>query len=256
MHAQKIFIFFLIGSFAFIAINSCKKENTTPTTTTGKLSLHLHTNADTNEIAQYGDTMVMTGGRRIAVTKAQLYISGVQLINSDGSTTNAPASNILKLQETESYTVGDVAVGNYKSVKFIAGLSVATNASTPAATDLVLYRPEMWFNAAPQPDGFIFVLFQGSIDTSSTPSASNPLVPFSLRMGTNGNLKTVTMPSKNYSIIHSQTTELHIVVDYAKLFNGVALNNINNLKVNTAADNGGSVATQISNNIVGMFRYE
>jgi len=257
MQKIKLSQLLFVGLSAFIiSASSCQKNNTTPTTTTGKLALHLHTNVDTSEVGTYGDTLTMTGGRRIVVSKAQLYISGIQLIKTDGSAVNTPSISILKLQDTEPYTVGDVAVGNYKSLKFNAGLSAASNASYPVNTDLVLYRPEMWFNASAQPGGFVFVLFQGSIDTAITPSKSNPLIPFSYKIGTDMNLKSVTMPSKDYAIIHAQTTEVHMVIDYANLFKGVALSNINNLKVNTTNDNAGALGIQISNNIVGMFKYQ
>ena len=128
---------------------------------------HLHTMADTNEVESYGDTLVMSDGRQIAVSTAQLYISNIKLIKTDGSVVDGPSGTIIMKQGEEEYDLGTAPVGNYKSVRFDVGLSDASNASTPASSDQVLYQPSMWFGASAQPDGFVFINFAGSIDTTA-----------------------------------------------------------------------------------------
>ena len=259
MKNYKINISFSLLIFCVIFIlSSCRKEiEVLPETSYGTLMFHLHTNADTNEVETYGDTMIMTGGRQIVVTTAQLYISEVKLAKIDGSLIDGPSQPVLKMQETEPYVLGNAPAGNYQSVKFNIGLNSSTNSSTPASSDLVLNRPDMWFDStAVQPSGFVFVKFQGMIDTATVPSASNALIPFSYRIGTNSHLTGLLMPSQNFMILPNQESEVHIIIDYARLFDGVTLNMSSNLQVNTTSDNLSALATQIANNITLMFSYE
>jgi len=46
------------------------------------------------------------------------------------------------------------------------------------------------------------------------------------------------------------------VINYMKVFDGIDLSKASNLSVQSTTDNSGAVATQIVNNIPGMFSYE
>jgi hypothetical protein len=246
----------LIACFAFY-MSACKKKKdaVTPTTPTGTLMFHLHTNVDTNEVDNYNTVYTLRGGRKISVSKAQLYISNIQLIKLDGTTYSVPNTIIYKVQEAEVYLIGQVPVGNYKSISFEVGLDPTTSLKTPTATDSALNQPSMWFGSAAQPQGYTYVNFQGSIDTT-TAGNSSTLIPFKYLIGTNSNAKQVTMPVENYSVTQGQTQFVHLIIDYNMLFNGIKLNNSNNLTVASVADNATVFGTTISNNIVSMFRYE
>jgi len=243
---------------AGLATVSCKKKDdaATPATPTGTLMFHLHTNVDTNEVDDYNTVYNISDGRRISVSKAQLYISNIQLIKFDGSTYSVPNTIVYKVQETEPYTIGQVPVGNYKSVSFFVGLDSTTNRSTPAAADSALNQPSMWYGSTAQPKGYIFLNFQGSIDTSTTPSSTAALMPFNYLLGTSAAYKQVTMPVQNYSVVQNQTQFVHMIIDYNKLFTGIQLNNLNNLTLVTPSDNGNSLGTKLANNIPSMFSYE
>jgi hypothetical protein len=244
-----------------LTVSACKKdkkEDTTPTpvVTTGTIAFHFHTNVDTVEIEDYDSVNIMTGGRQITVSKAQLYVSNIQLVKLDGSTVDISGVIKLKTKEIEEYELGHVPAGNYKSVKFNVGLSATTNAATPAAADSTLHQPGMWFDPMmAQPDGFVFVNFQGTIDTTTAANGS-VLVPFFYKIGTNANLKTVTMPDQNFTVSPNQIQFVHMTIDYAMLFDGIKLNNINNLTMNTIAANATALGTQLANNIAMMFSYE
>ena len=246
-------IIFILSIFTY----SCKKDSnstTTTTPTTGPLYLHLHTDVDTNEV-EYGTVYVMTGGRKISVTKAQLYISTIQLVRSDNSIYTVPNTVLLKVQEVEPYLVGNIPAGSYSSVRFTIGLDSATNLKSPTVTDSILYNPQMWFNTTAQPDGFVFVNFQGSIDTTTNANGSN-LVPFVYMLGTLPNSKVVTMPTQSFEVTGGQAQFVHISIDYNKLFTGVNLTNGSNLMINSKSANSSVLANTISNNIPSMFQYE
>jgi hypothetical protein len=223
----------------------------------GTLLLHLHTNVDTNEVETYGDEFVMTGGRRISVDMAQLYLSHFKLVKMDGSTYDVPNGLVLQVQETESYFVANVPSGDYKSIQFSVGFDAATNLKVPSSSPSdLLNRPDMWYGVSAQPNGYIFVNFQGNIDTSAVPNTGAILQPFSYKIGTNVNYRQVSMPDQNYTVVSGQTQIIHLATDYNKLFTNIQLNDPDHLMINSPSDNATAPATAIGNNIPAMFSYE
>lgn len=245
---------------------SCKKkenaiDNTSPTqaqqnTPKGTLMFHLHTYIDQEEVDLYNIPYTTSAGRNISLSKAQMYISSIQLEKLDGTLIDVSGKKVLKTLEAETYNIGDVAVGNYKSVRFKIGLDASTNASNPTASSdsVVLNKPDMWYGSTAQPDGYVFLNVQGSIDTSA--GMAGPLIPFSYKIGTSANYKQVVMPDKNYTITEGQATFVHVIVDYSRIFDNIQLNQVANLTVASPADNSTSLTQQIVNNIPAMFSYE
>ncbi len=250
---MKAGILFTISLF-FILFVSCKKDSA-PESKPGAVSMHLHTFAGTSEVENYGDTITLPDGRKLTVTTAQLYISNVKLIKTDGGVVDGPSTIVLMQQGIEDYDLGDVPSGNYKSVRFDVGLSDAVNASTPVSTDPVLFQPSMWYGATAQPDGFVFLNFQGTIDTTSS-AHGNTLYPFQYKIGTNDHRVTVTMPDLNYQVLPDQLTVLHLEADYAKILDGIQLSGSGNLSITTVEQQSWSWISIITNNIASMFVYE
>jgi len=115
----------------------------------------------------------------------------------------------------------------------------------------------MWFGNAAQPQGFVFLNVQGKIDTTALANGTeNQMVPFAYRIGTAAGIKPVAMPDQNFSVFPDQIEYVHLVINYMKIFKGIDLSKAGNLSVQSTTDNSGSVATQIVNNIPGMFSYE
>lgn len=241
---------------------SCKKkddaaETPTPAPANGTIAFHMHTNLDTVEVEDYDSVYTMSDGRKISVTKAQLYLSNIQLVKLDGSTYNLDGVVKLKKKEIEEYVLASVPSGNYQTVKFNIGLDSATNATTPAQADSTLNQPAMWFGSSAQPSGFVYVVFEGMIDTTAMANGSTAqMQPFSYEIGTNMNLQTVTMPNQAYTVLPNQTQFVHMTIDYNMLFMGVSLNNSGNLTMNTTSANATALGMLLSNNIQRMFGYE
>lgn len=249
------------GTFLLLllGLSFCKpKDNPTPDPVVpkGQFLFHLHTYIDNDEVDLYDITYTTLEGRKISLSLAQLYISDIQLVKSDGSTVDVSGKKILKLFETETNLVGDVPVGNYKSIRFKVGLDATTNALNPKASadSAILNKPEMWFGSAAQPDGYVFMNVQGKIDTSST--FDKTPVPFSYKIGTNANYKQVSMGIKDFKVEEGKAVFGHIIIDYNRLFNGIQLNQLANLSVTTAAANSSAIAAKIVNNIPSIFLYE
>ena len=238
--------------------SSCKKssDSTTPTSDSGYIYVHLHTNLDTNE-ADYGNVYYASDGRRISISLAQMLISNIDLVKADGSLLNIKGKIILKMVEQEAYLVAKVPVGSYQSVYFHVGVDSATN-SMPS-TDTALTHPEMMLNNTAQSGNYIFLNFQGTVDTSSVPLGSSAaLQPFMFEIGTNAHYTTVHMPNHTplFKVVKDQDAYIHLTIDYYKLLNGVTLNNSNNLMIMNTADNATATANIIANKIATAFSYE
>ena len=242
---------------SLFSITSCKKHPVEPVQTpTGILMMHLHTNIDTTEVDAYDSVYTDETGRRMSLNLAQMYISGVQLVKLDGSTYEIPDYNCLKVFETEGYAISNVPLGNYKAIRFKVGLNPTINALEPTNSlySFILDKSEMWFTNPVQPNGYIFANIQGKVDT--TTAKNGALIPFSYKIGTNANLIEVALPEKNFTVSDGMLSYAHLVIDYSKVFEGIQLNQVNNLTINSVGENTSSLATTIKNNISTMFHFE
>jgi hypothetical protein len=248
---------------ALITFCGCKKKkpNDPPadTVSMGTFMLHLHSNIDQHEVERY-DTAYTTGsGRKILLNMAQMYISGIQLVKLDGTTVDFTGVKLLKTLDSEVYYVGTAPVGNYKSIRFKVGLDQTANQENPTtpSDSALLNKPQMWFGASAQPDGYVFLNVQGKIDTTANASGTEAqMQSFVYKIGTNANYKQIIMPDKNFSIAENQTEYGHITIDYSKIFNGTKLYQPANLSVATTSANSTAPATVIVNNLSSMFIYE
>ena len=249
-----------LTAISMLTFNSCKKkedDTTVATPANGTIAFHLHTMVDTAEVNVLDSVYVMNFGRKIKVHFAQLYLSKIQLIKLDGSTVDVPGVIVLKKQQIEPYILGSVASGNYRSVRFNVGLTASENASTPLASDSTLNTLPMWFGATAQPSGFVFINFQGSIDTTTLANGSiAQMQPFSIKIGTNANLINTQLPDKNFTVSPNQTQYVHLMIDYDMLFMGINLHNSSNLTMNTISANATPLGAQLTNNVSMMFMYE
>ena len=251
-----------VALIGVLLLSACKKEvqNTSDTTQevvpTGLLKLHLHTFIGEQKVDEYGIENQMSDGRMISLNLAQMYLSDIQLVKLDGSLYNVPSNGVLKVFESESVTIGNVAVGNYKSVRFKVGLLPSVNKLAPTVTGYanLLNQPEMWFSSKAEPDGYVFLNFTGNIDT--TASKTGALVPFEYKIGTDAHLVQVEMLQQNFSLLKDVVGYVHMKIDYAKLFEGIDLSNNENLNVKTTANNSKPVVKSIKQNIPNMFLYE
>ena len=224
----------------------------------GKVILHLHNYLEEEEVDGYGLTYTTGDGRKISLTRAQLYISDIQLVKSDGSLYDMTGVIVLKRQEELGYTLGKVPAGDYKGVRFHVGLDGDANRLAPEArADGMLNHPEMWLGTTAQPDGYVFLNLQGSIDTTADASGdAADMQPFVYRIGTDAHYREVQMPEKAFRVEKDGTVYVHTKCDYTRLFSGIQLGNSANLKVETAADNSSALAHKLADNIPSMFTYE
>jgi hypothetical protein len=251
---------FLIGIITALAFLSCGKKGTSQAPAVvkyGLLRMHMHSYiGNMNEVDAYNIPYTNDEGRTIQLSMAQLYMSEFELQKMDGTFYKIPDKIVLKVQDAETYNLGMVPVGNYKSIRFKVGLPSAVNAKTPTASDSILFDKSMWFAEPFQSNGFVFVNVKGKIDTTSNADGSAPMHDFNYLIGTNANYTQVQMPQKNFSITEDQVYYAHMYADWSRLFTGIELNNPSNMYVRNLDENSSAVAKKLATNLSTLFVYE
>jgi hypothetical protein len=250
---------FIIAIAVFsIIVTGCKKnQSDTPVSVeTAPISLHLHTYIGDNEVELYNAVYRTEDGRKMSLSFAQLYISNIKLVKFDGTIYNVGDTILLTDINDQVYGLGNVPVGNYRSIKFDVGLPGTVNAQIPSGTGK-LNTPAMWFSSTAQTNNYIFMNAVGKIDTTAAMTAADAdMVPFVYKIGTNSNVVHITMPNQNVSVQPNTMAYIHMVADYAELFDGLDLRDNDNLSIETTADNGSVLAIDIAANMGNMFKYE
>ncbi|HSY62769.1 MAG TPA: MbnP family protein [Cytophaga sp.] len=243
--------------FSILFIGCKHNQSDTPVTVeTAPISLHLHTYIGDNEVELYNAVYRTEDGRKMSLSFAQLYISNIRLVKFDGTIYNVGDTIVLTDINDQVYGLGNVPVGNYKSIKFDVGVPGAVNAQIPSGTGK-LNTPAMWFSSTAQTNNYIFMNAVGKIDTTAAMNAADvDMVSFVYKIGTNSNVVHISMPNQNVSVQPGTMAYIHMVADYAELFNGLDLTNNDNLSIETAADNASSLAIDIAANMGNMFKYE
>ena len=250
-----------------LSITSCKKKNNTPSM--GTFYFHLHTNIDTNEVDNTTAFYRDSSGRHIGLSAAQFYISNIIVHNVNGSSYTIPNAIVLKNIDSEQYLIGQAPIGTYDYVTFSVGLDAATNALQPSDFTTTGYIPNtaMWFGSTTQ--GYMFLKVQGFADTTANQSGANPM-HFSYEIGSGGNLKTVTMPTRGvgsyasyapYILTANGINYIHLICDYGKLLSVVNFNAqpplyAGNEDTTDTYTINQILAMQIANHIPNMFHYE
>lgn len=264
MKNLRIYGFVLLLSAFSLACKSSKDDPSSSSQTpngngadvvTAPLALHLHayisdTEVDGAFVYQNSD------GRKIRLDTAQVYLSNIELVKFDGSIYPVKDIVVLAKSNQEVYPIGEVPVGNYKSIRFQAGITQADNAKVPSGNN-VLNDKSMLFDGLAAANNHVFMFCSGKIDTTVAKNAADDkMVDFKYKIGTNSHLKNVVMAEQRYAVAPKNTTYVHMYMDYAQLFTGIDLVNNANLKVNSVSDNELSIAVKVANNIPAMFKYE
>lgn len=248
----------LLPILTLFLLTTCTSEVAEPKeeVITGTFALHLHAYVGLQEVDLYGINYETPEGRSMALDFSQLYISDIQLVKADGSLYAIKGKNILKNLKIHTYEVGQVPIGNYKSIRFKVGLPPSVNALNPnvPSDSSILNQPSMWWGNTAQPGGYVFLNVQGKIDTSQ--HMDKAPVPFSYKIGTNTNYVQVQMGEKEFTMEQDAYIYGHLVVDYSKIFTGVDLRQASSLSIKTAAENNSALGRKIASNIPAMFAYE
>lgn len=256
--------FYILVSLLLLASCSNEKEMPQPKVEYAPLSFHIHTYLGNYEVDAYdiaGTPIVYTTteGRKISLSCAQVYVSEIELVKMDGTTYPIKDTVLLVNIANQLYHVGNVPVGNYKSLKFKVGLNPTTNNQLPSANASYLNDSKMWFNASATQNEYVFMNCTGKIDTTKNATGLEAdMQPFVYKIGTNDRYVSVQMPDKYFTVTNApgMLNYVHMYADYSLIYKGIDLTNVSNLQINSVADNSKQVAIDMATNMSTMFVYE
>jgi len=262
-------------TMAFIMINSfsgCKKkENNTPAVAPSSLNFHFHTFAGNQEDTDSTKVYVNQDGINMRLYFSNIFISNIRLITAAGDTISPIKDTVLlKHFDEETYPLGNVPAGNYKTVKFDVGLPAKINHSNPMSWPSSEPYSDMnafWYGnmntmySGTTTNGYNFVNIKGYIDTSKT-GKGVPTQQFSYQLGGDNIRTTILMPEQDFTLVAGVPYTVHMTIDFGYLLHGLNLKTQNkcNFVTNPA------LAAQMAKNIItypaygssapAMFRYE
>lgn len=244
---QFILFFIFIG-----LLTHCKKHD--PVLVYADMNMHIHLNLGDQEIEALGTIYTDSSGRETKINEIAFYISHIQLIKLDGSAVDVPVKRILKTLENEEFNLGQVPVGNYKSVRFHVGLDATDNATDPsAAADTVLRNhPEMWAEAPRTHGNYYFFKSNGGMSADT----NKINLTYWLYLGTSQNYVEVNLPDKPFTVLSNQANWCHVVADLNALIYPFDKNKASSWDIPNLNENLMTKASIWPGRLQQMFRYE
>ncbi len=216
----------LLGSISLILLGCDGKDKPTPEPpkevkySNLQITVSPQFNKKYFRLPEYKDTL--HGGRKITITKAQMYFSEFTLTTLTGA--DRIVDGIVVYKPTKStYTISTSAVvDDYSNTKFLVGLSNAVSEKTPDHHS-ALSDSSMWF---PGTSGggkpiYAFLVVEGMVDTSANANGSAN-APFNYILGTQNMLTQIELGFEGaISVYENIDNMLNVNVDFARLFDGI-----------------------------------
>lgn len=224
---------YFILLFSVLLINSCNKEENTPTPipTTGNLYLKFNHNFNGDTFAlntEYTDDF----GNKYTFVRASMYLSQPKLRNSDGNELQPSNQYFLVHSTTEQAFVEAFKPTTITRASINIGLDKEANNSDPAEYDvshpLAYQSPSMYWGSMMD---YLFVVLEGRVDTDKDAVLDES---YTFHFGTDAYLNSISKDNISLSIESSKTTYLNVNIDYSKFFSGIDLSTEN--KMHTAPD--------------------
>lgn len=251
--------------FASTLIFSCKKENSTPdysSSDKGSIEIEFDNVAGDEDLILNTALYTNASGETYNITKFNYYVSNIVLLNEDGSEYTVPKddSYFLIQEDNASSTVvelEDVPAGNYKGIKFIAGIDSLkctapveerTGVLDPAGAGADMY----WsWNS-----GYIFLKMEGTSTASTMGDYMYHIGGFGgYSSATINNIKTIelTIPGGSTATVRKDITpDMHLLIDAKKVLDG-------STNVSIAANSMvmfNDYSVNIANNYANMFKID
>ena len=249
-----------------VAFISCSK-NEDAISGMGTLKIQYENGFAGNELVLGSPTVATSQGEVLKISTIKYIISNIVLYNENGDVYTYPKSQsyfIVDEQTPASLLISlpNVPAGNYNKIKFGIGVDQAQyNLGASGQGDFwtQAQASEMdWGWSA----GYKFVRFEGTFTApSATPSvtADTSFMVHTGQTSTDYNYREVTLPLPTSALVRTTISpQIHLSTDLSKIIDGTN-------KVSLAANNnmgmgamimGGTVLTQISDNIPSMFSVE
>ena len=218
-------LFILFNSFS-----GCKPKPTpAPAAAMGSLIFHFHTFAGNQEDTDSMQVYINQDNRNMRLYFSNIFISNIRLITSAGDTiAPLPDTVVLKHFDEETYPLGHVPAGNYKTVKFDVGLAAKINHSNPASypssepysllNSAWVWPTSMW--SGNTTNGYNFVTIKGLIDTSAS-GKGVPTQPFLYKLGGDNTRTTILMPEQDFTVASGVPFTVHMTIDFGYFLHGL-----------------------------------
>ena len=240
---------------------SCKKdqdndEQSQPVPQPGveaAVNFMVHPKRGTQEMA-YGIDQPVTlpwEDRKVSFNIAQLYLSGFELLNADGSTVKLKDTYVLVTDQEATFNLGQVPTGTYTGIRFQIGVDSVANHSDPSlrapSHPLALRVPSMHWSWN---TGYIFIKAEGDFDCEVGLGPDHEQCEaFRYHIGTVPMLRTVEL-NHRLDVAAGAGGTYHVEIDWLKLFEGL---NLPDDKL-THTMNNRPLAEKIANNGPKMFK--
>ncbi len=251
-YLKNSFAVLLVFCFSGLLITGCKK--TGGDTALVVLNIFPHVGADSLVL---GKTYVNPSGRNITFSRAQYYISDINMVNTDGSL--QPITGVLLVTpQTTQYILGSVPIGSYKSIQFNVGVDPSLNHVDPSNQTAGGRLALTTMHFANDSIGYIFLALQGLVDTSIAGTGS-PNINYVYNIGTDSLFETVLLPDHSaspYNAVFNATggklVSVNLIADFNVLYKNV------DMKANTVTNTTDypAVADTIAAHISSMFSYQ
>ena len=210
------------------------------------VNLFLQPTVDGSPLSADLSATYTVNGTAITFTSARVYISEIELLQSDGTsvtfegeTITAPAKdeNDVDITHTvtdrivlakhdlgeNTYHLGEALAGDYTGIRYKVGIGGTTNrldaSQVPASHPLAKQtdRNNHWNWSA----GYQFLRMDGLVDTNAD---QTPDEVWEIHLGT-ANFLTEVEQSMNFTLEADEEFNLHVILDYAMLLSTVDLTN-------------------------------
>ncbi len=168
-----------------------------------------------------------TDGATVKFDLINYYVSNIRLVPITGTEVSFDTVLLVRGDNVGPFTIGEVPVGTYNSIKFDIGVDSITNHGDPsvyASSHPLAYTSMFWsWNS-----GYIFMKVEGELDTTVAQTAG-PTLPFEYHVGADVFRKEVTVPITDL-VVDANTQTLAANIDL------ILSNVLGNLDLINAAD--------------------
>lgn len=239
-------ILFLFGFLFFMA---CHEDNNpiVKSETDFLLNLDLINN---NEKVAIGETISLSSGQKIIITKANMFLSHFLIVDSDGNAEELDSIMHFEVGKTEAKLLGANNINEVCKLRFDVGVDSAWNFEDPALQNpdhpLGINNPDHWsWNS-----GYIFFKFEGKADLDNNGIFDPGEGIFVYHIGRQENYKSVEI-EKLVPNVNGGTAIIQLNIDIDKVFETV------DFETESSSHSSGdefTITNKLTNNLNAAFR--
>ncbi len=161
----------------------------------------------------------MTGGRKIVIDDAQLFLSSFHFESEGGQLVSPEQNYVLFKKFAVNHALGKIAVGKYYKLSFVSSLLDNYN-DLPSSANAYLQDNSMWYDPINNTKKYIHIKITGSVDTTLSKNGLG-MVPFNISLGA-GAISTKLLFDNYYTeIVKDENAFIIINANFGTLFDNI-----------------------------------